>query len=324
MKHIVAVIMGGYTSERDISLQSGAVVMEHLDTNSFEPYAVHIHSDGWKVKWDDNWVAINLSNFTATKEKKILCFDIVFNAIHGDPGENGKMQTYFDTLNLPYTGCSAKVSALTYNKVKTLNFLRPHGIAMAHHYELKKGKAIDYQYVSTQIGYPCFVKANQAGSSFGVVKVYREEELDAAITQALGEDESVLIESFLDGTEVSIGVITYNNQIRVLPPTEIICTTDFFDFSAKYEGKSQEITPARLTERQLKNVQQTAKQIYTLLGMKGVSRSDFIFIKDVPYFLEINTVPGLTQASLLPQQAQYAHISLQELFSNALFEAIKN
>ncbi|MEC7659057.1 MAG: ATP-grasp domain-containing protein, partial [Bacteroidota bacterium] len=176
--------------------------------------------------------------------------------------------------------------------------------------------------VST-LGLPCFVKANQAGSSFGVSKVYKKEDLSKAIEFALKEDNTIIIESFLEGIEVSIGVITYQDSVRVLAPTEIVTENGFFDFSAKYEGKSVEITPARLTDAQHDALQRAAKKVYTTLGMKGLSRSDFIFVGDTPHFLEINTVPGLTEESLLPQQAKHAGISLKELFSNALVEAIE-
>ncbi|MGB1430802.1 MAG: D-alanine--D-alanine ligase family protein, partial [Flavobacteriaceae bacterium] len=172
-------------------------------------------------------------------------------------------------------------------------------------------------------GLPCFVKANQAGSSFGVTKVYEENNLRSAIEIAHREDRDVLIESFLQGTEVSIGVITYQGKVRVLAPTEIVTDEDFFDFSAKYEGKSEEITPARLTEVQHQALRIAAEKVYNALGMKGMSRSDFIFVGDVPHFLEINTVPGLTEESLLPQQAKHAGISLRDLFGNALVEAME-
>jgi D-alanine-D-alanine ligase len=243
--------------------------------------------------------------------------------VHGTPGENGELQAYFDSLQIPYTGCAAEVSSLTYNKAKTLEYLAPHGIAMATRIVLSAGDAIDTQEIVGKVGLPCFVKANQAGSSFGVSKVYEENNLRAAIEIAHKEDSGVLIESFLQGTEVSIGVITYQGKALVLAPTEIVTDEDFFDFSAKYEGKSEEITPARLTESQHQALRIAAEKVYTALGMKGMSRSDFIFVGDVPHFLEINTVPGLTEESLLPQQAKHAGISLRDLFGNALVEAME-
>ena len=311
--------MGGYTSEHDISLKSGAVVMAHIDKEVYEPYAVRIDKDAWLVEVDGNWKPIDIADFSSGD----LRFDAVFNAVHGTPGENGELQAYFDSLQIPYTGCAAEVSSLTYNKAKTLEYLAPHGIAMATRIVLSAGDAIDTQEIVGKVGLPCFVKANQAGSSFGVSKVYEENNLRAAIEIAHKVDSGVLIESFLQGTEVSIGVITYQGKALVLAPTEIVTDEDFFDFSAKYEGKSEEITPARLTESQHQALRIAAEKVYTALGMKGMSRSDFIFVGDVPHFLEINTVPGLTEESLLPQQAKHAGISLRDLFGNALVEAME-
>ena len=319
MKPRVAVIMGGYTSEHDISLKSGAVVMAHIDKEVYEPYAVRIDKDAWLVEIDGKWKPIDIADFSSGD----LRFDTVFNAVHGTPGENGELQSYFDNLQIPYTGCAAEVSSLTYNKTKTLEYLSTHGIAMAKRIVFSDGDGIDTKEIVEKLGLPCFVKANQAGSSFGVSKVYEENKLLAAIEIALREDSGVLIESFLQGTEVSIGVITYQGKVRVLAPTEIVSDEDFFDFSAKYEGKSEEITPARLGESQHQALRISAEKVYTALGMKGMSRSDFIFVGDVPHFLEINTVPGLTEESLLPQQAKHAGISLRDLFGNALVEAME-
>ena len=319
MKPRVAVIMGGYTSEHDISLKSGAVVMANINKEVYEPYAVRIDKDAWLVEVDGSWKPIDIADFS----RGDLRFDMVFNAVHGTPGENGELQSYLDSLQIPYTGCAAEVSYLTYNKTKTLEYLSTHGIAMAKRIVLSAGDTIDTKKIVEIVGLPCFVKANQAGSSFGVSKVYEENKLLAAIEVALREDSGVLIESFLQGTEVSIGVITYQGKVRVLAPTEIITGEDFFDFSAKYEGKSEEITPARLVESQHQALRISAEKVYTALGIKGMSRSDFIFVGDVPHFLEINTVPGLTEESLLPQQAKHAGISLKDLFGNALLEAME-
>ena len=319
MKPRIAVIMGGYSSEHDISLKSGAVVMAHIDKEVYDPYIVRIDKDAWLIEIDSILKPIDIADFSCGD----LQFDAVFNAVHGTPGENGELQTYFDSLNIPYTGCAADVSSLTFNKAKTLEYLAPHGIAMAKRIVLSAGDTIDTQEIVEKVGLPCFVKANQAGSSFGVSKVYEENNLRAAIEVAHREDSEVLIESFLQGIEVSIGVITYKGKVLVLAPTEIVTDEDFFDFSAKYEGKSEEITPARLSESQDRALRIAAEKVYTTLGMKGMSRSDFIFVGDVPHFLEINTVPGLTEESLLPQQAKHAGISLTDLFGNSLLEAME-
>lgn len=319
MKIRVAVVMGGHTSEYEISLKSGAIVMAHLDQKKYEAYAVRVTDNVWSVGVNSLWRPIDKETFSSGD----LHFDVVFNAVHGAPGENGVLQSYFDNLGIPYSGCSSSASALTYDKAKTLDYLESHDIAMAKRLVIDASAVVDTKAIVSSVGLPCFVKANQSGSSFGVSKVYKEEALLKAIALAFKEDDSVLIESFLEGTEVSIGVITYQGSVLVLAPTEIVTDEDFFDFSAKYEGKSEEITPARLTDVQRKNVEIAAKKVYTALRIKGLSRSDFIFVGDTPYFLEINTVPGLTKESLLPQQAKHAGISLQQLFDNALVEAIE-
>ncbi|MEC7617073.1 MAG: D-alanine--D-alanine ligase, partial [Bacteroidota bacterium] len=229
MRPRVAVIMGGYTSEHNISMKSGAVVMAHIDRDAYEVYAVHIDKDVWLVEINGNWKPIDISDFSCDDIK----FDIIFNAVHGRPGENGEIQKYFDSLGIPYTGCSAQLSSLTYNKYKTLEFLEPHGIAMAKRIVLIAKDRINTDEIVSTLGLPCFVKANQAGSSFGVSKVYKKEDLSKAIEFALTEDNTIIIESFLEGIEVSIGVITYQDSVRVLAPTEIVTENGFFDFSAK-------------------------------------------------------------------------------------------
>lgn len=250
-------------------------------------------------------------------------FDCVFNAIHGTPGEDGLMQAYFELLDIPQTSCDYYQSALTFNKRDLLSTLRPYGIRSANSHYLNQGDPIDLDLIEQKVGMPCFVKANRAGSSFGITKVYRKSELPKAIEHAYREDDEILIESYLDGTEVSVGVITYEGETKVLPITEIVSENDFFDYQAKYEGKSSEITPARISETQRRKVSEAAKKAYEVLRMKGYTRSEFIFIGDEPYMLEMNTTPGLTEESILPQQAAAAGISLPALFESAITEALR-
>ena len=233
------------------------------------------------------------------------------------------MQAYFELLGIRHTSCNHYEAALTFNKRDLLSTLKPYGVPCAQSYFLNKGQDVDEDAIVEKVGLPCFVKANRAGSSYGVSKVYQKEELGNAIENAFKEDTQIIIESFLDGTEVSVGVITYENKVTVLPATEIISENDFFDFEAKYLGKSKEITPARISEKQESNVRQLAEFIYKTLGLKGYTRSEFIFIGDVPHLLEINTTPGLTEESLLPQQARTAGISLEDLFDSAIVEALR-
>ncbi len=324
MKKRIAVVMGGTTSEHNISLKSGAVVIKNLSSDIFDVTAVIVSKSGWMALHNGHQISIDLKTFSYVFDKKTYCFDAVFNAVHGAPGENGELQKVLENANIPFTGCSAEVSRLTYNKHQTLAFLAPYGIAMATNHLLHKDDEWDKEVLVDKIGLPCFVKANKAGSSYGVVKVHKINDMEDAIRTALLEDDQVLIERFLSGTEVSIGVIEYRGEVVVLPPTEIIANGDFFDYQAKYEGNSQEITPARLSELQLNNLNTAAKKVFTTLGAKGFSRSDFIFLGDIPYFLELNSIPGLTEESLLPQQARHAGINLGDLFADMIYSCLKN
>jgi len=266
---------------------------------------------------------IDKNDFSVTENQSKITFDCIFNAIHGSPGEDGFMQAYFKLLNIPQTSCGMYQASLTFNKRDCLSVLKPYGIKTAESFYINLGDTINEDAIIKKVGLPCFVKANKAGSSFGITKVYKKDDLQQAIAIAFKEDDEIIIESFLDGTEVSVGVITYKGATKVLPITEIVSNNDFFDYKAKYLGESQEITPARLSKQQEDKVNKVAKQVYEVLKMKGFSRSEYIFKDGEPHLLEVNTVPGLTRQSILPQQAACAGISLSELFDNAIEEALK-
>lgn len=323
MKKNIAIIMGGYSSEYLISLKSGSVVYDCLPKASYNAYCVHIFKDKWVYVADDlTEHPVNKADFSIVVAGSKINFDCVFNAIHGSPGEDGTIQAYFELLSIPHTSCGMYQAALTFNKRDCLSALKPYGVLTADSYFLNAGDAIDPSAIEKAVGFPCFVKANKAGSSFGVTKVYSKSDLPKAIETAFKEDDELIIESFLDGTEVSVGVIRYKGKVTVLPITEIVTDNDFFDYEAKYLGKSQEITPARLSPTQEAEVSKAAKHIYEVLKLDGFSRSEFIFKDGKPHLLEINTVPGLTKESILPQQAAKAGISLAELFENAIHEAL--
>jgi D-alanine-D-alanine ligase len=325
MKKNIAIIMGGYSSEYKISLTSGNVVYETLDASKYNAYRIHIFKDKWVyVDEEDTEFSIDKNDFSINVGAFKTTFDCVFNAIHGSPGEDGFMQGYFELLGIPHTSCSMYQASITFNKRDLLSVLKPYGIKTAESYFLNLGDPIDENAIIEKVDLPCFVKANKAGSSFGVSKVHKKEDLQKAIETAFNEDDEIIIESFLDGTEVSVGVITYKGETKVLPITEIVSENDFFDYEAKYLGKSQEITPARLTEAQEGKVIAEAKKVYEVLKMKGFSRSEFIFKDGEPHLLEMNTIPGLTRESILPQQAAAANISLSDLFDNAIEEALKS
>jgi D-alanine-D-alanine ligase len=324
MKKHIAVVMGGTTSEHAISIKSGTVVINNIPNDIFDVKPVIISDEKWTVKHKGKVLVLNQTDFSYQYENQKYVFDAVFIAVHGAPGENGVLQKVLDQAKVPYTGCSAAVSELTYSKHRTLEKLRPHGIAMAKNTIIDSNSNWNSTTLAASIGLPCFVKANKAGSSFGVVKVNKLEEMSAAIRTALAEDDEVLIESYLSGTEVSIGVIEYQGKVQVLAPTEIITHSDFFDYAAKYEGNSEEITPARLSPVQLQNLNAAAQKIFNILGVKGISRSDFIFMGDTPYFLELNSIPGLTAQSLLPMQAKHAGIALGDLIVDMINSCLKN
>ncbi|MBW1296853.1 D-alanine--D-alanine ligase [Aquimarina litoralis] len=324
MKKNIAILMGGYSSEFDISIKSGNVVYKHLDRNLYEPFKIHITKDSWYyIDDNDQKTAIDRNDFSLELDGTKIEFDAAFNIVHGTPGEDGLLQAYFELIGIPQTACDFYQAALTFNKRDCISTLQPYGIPTAKNYFLNKGDTINQDEIIQTVGLPCFVKANKAGSSYGVSKVKTKEELIPAIDIAYKEDDEIIIESFLSGTEVSVGVITYKGEDTVLPITEIVSENDFFDYEAKYLGKSQEITPARLTEEDEKKVKELALKVYQILKMKGFSRSEYIFHNGEPHFIEMNTNPGFSEASILPQQSIAAGISIQDLLTNTIEEAIK-
>ena len=324
MKKNIAIIMGGYSSEVNISLKSGNVVYKHLNKEKYNAYRVHVFKEKWvALDNESNEYQINISDFSFIKNDEHITFDCVFNAIHGNPGENGMILSYLELLNIPHTSAPFYQMALTFNKRDTLSVVKEYGVKTAKSVYLNKGDEIHVENIIDKVNLPCFIKPNNAGSSYGISKAYTKEEVLKGIDLAYQEDSSILIESFLEGTEVSVGVIEYQNEIKVLPITEIVSENDLFDYEAKYQGKSQEITPARISKRKQNRVEEVAKKIYKALNMSGFTRSEFIFVNDEPHFLEMNTVPGMTEESILPQQAAAAGISLEDLFENAILMALK-
>jgi D-alanine-D-alanine ligase len=324
MKKNIAIIMGGYSSEVNISLKSGNVVYNHLDTEKYSAFRVHILKDNWVALDNENTeYAINKNDFSFVKNGNSITFDCVFNAIHGNPGENGMILSYLELLNIKHTSAPFYQMALTFNKRDTLSVVKEYGIKTAISVYLNQGDDINTDEIISKVGLPCFIKPNNAGSSYGISKAYNKEEVLKGVETAYKEDSAILIESFLDGTEVSVGVIQYNGETKVLPITEIVSENDFFDYEAKYEGKSQEITPARISDEVKEKVETIALKVYKVLNMSGFSRAEYIFVNGEPHFLEINTVPGLTLESILPQQAKEAGITLNELFENAI-ESVLN
>ncbi|AYZ38267.1 D-alanine--D-alanine ligase [Chryseobacterium indologenes] len=323
-KKSVAVVMGGYSDEYVVSLKSGQLIYDSLDRNLYDVYKVVILKDEWYfLDENDKKYTINRGDFSVTLDNgETLKFDVCFNIIHGTPGENGILQAYWDAIGQKYTGCGFYQSALTFNKKDTLAVLSKYGIPSAKSIYLRKGEHINVDEIISELNLPLFVKPNQSGSSLGISKVKEKSELIAATEIAFKEDDEILIESFLNGMEVSVGVIDFKGETIVLGITEIVPQNEFFDYEAKYEGASEEITPARIDEVTTKKVEEIAKRAYNSLGMSGFSRSEFILMDGVPYMLEMNTNPGFSPASILPQQAKHYGISIMDLCGNEVEKAL--
>lgn len=320
----IAIVMGGYSDEWKVSLKSGQTIYDNIDREKFNPTKVHILKEGWYAVIGDEKFEINKEDFSFNDKKgEKKSFDAVFNIIHGTPGEDGHLQAYWKLIGMPFTGCNHYLSALTFNKKDCIAVLSKYEIPTAKSIYLTKGEAYDLDFIIEKLGLPCFVKPNQAGSSLGITKVKKREDFQGAFAKAFAQDEDILIEEFLNGTEVSVGVIAYEGKTLVSGITEIVSENEFFDYEAKYEGKSQEITPARLSQAITKTVEEIAKKTYNSLRMKGMSRSEYIIVNGKPHFIEMNTLPGFSPASILPQQLAHAGISIKEFISSELKEALK-
>lgn len=314
----IAVVMGGYSDESVISLKSGQLILNHLDKTKYHIYEVHILSDSWNVLYNAKKFDINREDFSVTINDQKITFDAVVNTIHGTPGEDGHMQAYWELVNLPYTGCNFYQSSLTFNKRDTLSVLSKFNIPRAKSIYLTEGMPIHVDDVIAELGLPFFVKPNQSGSSLGVSMVQNPNEFEKALAFAFAEDKDILLESYLKGTEISVGVLKYKGSTTVLGITEIVPKNAFFDYEAKYLGKSEEITPARIPFEVEQLVKETAIKVYDSLGMQGFSRTDFIIMDGIPHFIEINTNPGLSPQSIFPQQAAYAKMNFAELLDNEI------
>jgi D-alanine-D-alanine ligase len=312
----IAIVAGGDSSEYEISVKSANEVGKALSSR-YIVYIIMIRGTNWY--WEDNkgrYHNIDKNDFSLITDEYRIKFNGVFIAIHGTPGENGLLQGYFDILGIPYTSCGAFCSALTFNKQACKLFLKEYKIPMADAILIRKGDKLDPLGIIRQTGLPCFVKPNDSGSSFGVTKVKKKEELLAAIEIAFKESNEVLIEAFMNGREVACGVVKTKNITYVFPVTEIISKNEFFDFEAKYTtGMSDEVTPAEMPALITNEIQRLSSHIYDLLNCSGIVRVDFIVIGEKPYFLEINTVPGMTKESIVPKQAVCAGLSPEELYS---------
>ena len=317
MKNI-AIICGGYSGEYDISVQSAAMVSNHLDSSVFKSYVIVIEQNDWYYKDDKgNSYSIDRNRFTLQIRNSIIKFDGVFNAIHGTPGEDGKILGYFDTLGIPYTSCDMDVSALTFNKYLCNNFVSSLGLNIANSFSFVEGEDIDKELIIESLGLPLFVKPARSGSSVGVSKVSNADEFENSISKAFEADNRIIIEEYLDGREIDCGLFKNKKELIILPLTEIITDNEFFDYEAKYtKGKADEVTPpVDLNIEFETDIKAVSSLLYNKLGCKGIVRVDYILTDEKLYFIEINSVPGLSQASIVPKQAEAMGISISELFN---------
>jgi len=315
----IAIVAGGNSSEYEISVKSAGQVSKLLDSE-YHVYIIIIRGTSWY--WEDakgRYHNIDKNDFSLRKDDYRIRFDAVFIAIHGTPGENGLLQGYFDMLQIPYTSCGSFCSALTFNKQATKLYLKEFNIRMARSLLIRKNERKDFKAILKEVGLPCFVKPNDSGSSYGVSKVKSESDLEGAFEKAFRESSEVLVETFMGGREVACGVVKTHNSSVVLPVTEIIPKNEFFDYEDKYTpGKSDEVTPADLPVEITERIKDLSSRVYDILGCKGIVRVDFIIVDNDPYFLEINTVPGMTGESIIPKQAEAAGINLEELYSSVI------
>jgi len=317
----VAIVAGGYSSEFAVSLNSAKGLQSFIDPERYEVFIVLITVDKWFVRQDDKTeIPVDKNNFTFIRDGQIIHFDFAYITIHGMPGENGLLQGYFDLTGIPYSSCGVLASALTFNKYFCNNYLKNFGIKTAEFVFIRKNERWDSAVIQSKLGLPVFVKPNDSGSSCGATKVTSAGQLQAAITTAFQEGTDVLVERFLSGTEVTCGCYKTNGKKTVLPVTEVVSKSEFFDFNAKYApGGAEEITPARISPQMTVEIQTLSSKIYDWIGAKGIIRIDYIISPENEiYMLEVNTTPGMTATSFIPQQIRSAGLNIRDVFTDII------
>lgn len=322
MKKNIALVTGGFSGESVISYKSAATIFDNIDMEKWNCHLIDIRTDGWFYTDSTNAIShVDKNDFSIMVDGEKINFDAVLIGLHGTPGEDGKLQGYFDCLNIPYTSCDAASSALTFNKRYTVAVAAFAGISVAKSMHLFKHSPVGPENILNELSLPLFVKPNNGGSSLGISKVKAAEELPGALLKAFHEDDQVLVEEFISGREFTIGVFKSKGEIFTLPMTEIISQNEFFDFQAKYEGASEEVTPANVDKSIAEKIRSEAKKAYSVFNCNGVIRIDFIYNEETakPYLLEINTIPGQSAASIVPQQVRAMGWTLKDFYS-ALIE----
>ncbi|MBO7248114.1 MAG: D-alanine--D-alanine ligase [Bacteroidaceae bacterium] len=319
MKRNIAVIAGGNSSEREVSLRSANTVLEHLDKELYNPYLVEIKGNSMTVITNGTNTPVDLNDFSFSKDGEKVNFHYAYIIIHGTPGENGILEGYLKMVDIPHSTCGVLASALTFNKFMLNQFLKSFGIRIADSIMLRKGDTITADDVVEKIGLPCFIKPSDGGSSFGTTKVKEPEQIEEAIAAAFNESDEIMIESFMQGTEVTNGYYKTKQREVMLPVTEVVPKRDFFDYEAKYNGAVEEITPARIPDELRDRIQMLTAAIYKIVGCNGIIRNDYIITEDNKInLLEINTIPGMTETSFIPQQIRAAGMTVKEVLTEII------
>lgn len=319
MKKKIAIIYGGYSSEFIISEKSAATIYANIDSDLYEPILVEITKKSWHAHIRGGVAPIDKNKFTYLLNKEENSFDLAFITIHGTPGEDGKLQSYFDMIDLPYVNSNAFASSLTFNKWACNSFLRDFGVSTAKAILLRNVNDVHPIQIADEIGFPCFVKPNDGGSSFGISKVNTLMEMPEAIAKAFNEGEEVVIESLIQGREITCGLFNDGKELIALPLTEITTDNDFFDFDAKYKGESNETTPALIPDLLADKIKMHAKDIYKRIGLRGIARIDFMVNENEEiYLIEVNTNPGMSDKSIVPQQLTYSGLDIKKVFTNLI------
>lgn len=314
-KKNIAVVWGGYSSEKEVSERSAQGIYSFIDKNRYQVFKVKIDREGWEAEFNGLFYPINKNDFSfSIKDDKII-FDFAYITIHGTPGEDGLLQGYFDMLQIPYSNCGVLASALTFSKFTCNNFLKNFGFRVADSIVIYLDDKYDANEIVAQLGLPVFVKPNIGGSSFATTKVKEIGQLDQAIAEAFQEASEVMVESYISGVEVTCGCFKTHAGLTVLPLTEVVTQNEFFDYNAKYKGEVEEITPARISDALTSEIQQQTKYIYQLVNAKGIIRADFIISENIPVLLEVNTTPGMTETSFIPQQVHAAGLKMTDVLT---------
>lgn len=318
MKKNIAVVWGGYSSEKEVSERSAKSIYSFIDKEKYNVYKVKIDKSGWEAEYKGKMYPIDKNNFGFSTGETFIRFHFAYITIHGTPGEDGVLQGYFDLLGIPYSNCGVLASSLTFSKFTCNHFLKSFGFNVADSVLIRRGDVYDAETLIRKLGLPVFVKPNVGGSSFATTKVKDPSQLSRAIDEAFDEAPEVLVERFIPGREITCGCYQSGKGFRRLPLTEVVTKNEFFDYNAKYKGEVEEITPARLSDRMTEFIQSQTEKMYALIGAKGIIRADYIISGDTLVFLEVNTTPGMTETSFIPQQVKAAGIDITELMTEII------